>query len=1085
MIPLIARSSSRRMAAVFLGLSATLAFGTDVALAQQPRWSVETPTGPDHAISFEATEGTWMSLAVSPDGRHLAFDLLGHIYEMPIEGGTARQLTSGRSWNLMPRYSPDGQTIAFSSDRSGSHGIWLMDRQGGSLRSLYAPGDNTYRAVWGLDGQSLLTANGSGLSRIDLQGKATLLARGPGTVNAGAFEPGGGGILFERLARPVYPFGFNPYLTPAGGSTIERFDLGSGATSTLIQRPGGAFAPTLSPDGKRLAYLNRHIDTTRIVVRDLSSHRERVLPGAVDPDRQSSRSGYGPYPAIAWHPDGQRLYLNTGGRIVAVDVTTGVRTIVPFRAAVDRQASTTLRFTSKEPDRTAKTRTHRWGTRTPQGILFEALGDLWLQDGKGAARNLTRSPAHETSPAFDPQSGALYYASWSDDSLGGVYRMAKPGGPAERLTAVPAQYGSIAIAPSGGAIAYVRGVDGIERGTLLSNEGEFELVLRSPSGTEQRVTGISAQPLVYADIAAKIPPSVTFTADGLQLIFTEFERDTLVLKRIGVDGSGETVLVKFPNGVTAAPSPDLSGIAFREYQRSFLMPFPTGGEPVVVSPYEGLGSSVRIDAEDGGYLTWSPDGQTLAWTRGTGFYEKAVSRILADRATEVAATTSAELWNGPRVPGSTAQRTETALEIMVAAPTGVTALTGARVVTMNSTRQVIENATILINGGRITAVGAGLAIPPNAKVHDLAGATIIPGLIDAHAHPHIEHSALHVIEQQPTYLSGPLAYGVTTMVEVYGNEYRDGWLSDMLRTGQITGPRLFTTGSIIFGQRRAFRARMFRPIETLHDALEQTRWNKDHGAIAVKDYVQDTRKRRHLTITAARMIGLNVVSESNGDPQMNLTQILDGVTGIEHSMGLAPFYSDITKFWGATAAGNTPTLLVVYNGPMGEGWYHQATKLWEDPKLTRFLTPEHLMRLRSTTHLRDQDMFAWRMGAAVKQLFDNGTSVQVGAHGQLYGIDTHWELDLLVRSGFTPAQALEAGTIRGAWYHGLDQDLGSLEPGKLADLVVLDANPLTDIANAQRIRFVMKNGVLYDGANAARIWPDPRPAAVPYFAPRP
>ncbi|HMO22285.1 MAG TPA: amidohydrolase family protein, partial [Candidatus Melainabacteria bacterium] len=128
---------------------------------------------------------------------------------------------------------------------------------------------------------------------------------------------------------------------------------------------------------------------------------------------------------------------------------------------------------------------------------------------------------------------------------------------------------------------------------------------------------------------------------------------------------------------------------------------------------------------------------------------------------------------------------------------------------------------------------------------------------------------------------------------------------------------------------------------------------------------------------------------------------------------------------------------------------------------------------------------AWRMGAAVKQLFDNGTSVQVGAHGQLYGIDTHWELDLLVRSGFTPAQALEAGTIRGAWYHGLDQDLGSLEPGKLADLVVLDANPLTDIANAQRIRFVMKNGVLYDGANAARIWPDPRPAAVPYFAPRP
>ncbi len=1083
---MIRETARRHFAGVILvAILSPLAGAVQSVSAQQPAWSVETPTGPERPITFEATQGTWMSLAISPDGRYLAFDLLGHIYEMPIGGGAARQLTGGRSWNLMPRYSPDGQIIAFSSDRTGSHGIWLMDRQGGNLRSLYTPGDNTYRAVWAPDGQSLLTANSSGLATIDLRGNRTSLIRGPGTINAGAFEPDGAGILFERLARPVYPFGFNPYFTPAGGSTIEQLDLPSGQTATLIQRPGGAFAPTLSPDGTLLAYLNRHIDTTRIILRNLFTHRERVLPGAVDPDRQSSRSGYGPYPAMAWHPDGRRLFLNTGGQIVSVDVTTGTRTTIPFRATIDRQASSTIRFASKEPDRTAKTRTHRWGTRTPQGILFEALGDLWMQDAKGVARNLTSSPAHETSPTVDPRTGALYYASWSDDSLGAVYRIAKPGARPERLTTIPAQYGSIAIAPQSDAIAFVRGADGVEHGTLLSNEGEFDLVLRRESGTEQRVAGISTQPLVYADIAGKIPPSVSFTADGQRLIFTEFERDTLVLKQIGIDGENESVLAKFPNGVAAVPSPDLSQIALREYQRSFITPFPTGGEPVVVSPYEGIGTSARVDAEDGGYLTWSGDGRTLAWTRGTGFYEKAVSRILADQANPPATSTTAEAWNGARVPGSTAQRTETALELTVAAPTGITALTGARVVTMNGMRQIIENATILINGNRITAVGAGLTIPSNAKVHDLAGTTIIPGLIDAHAHPHIEHSALHVIEQQPTYLSGPLAYGVTTMVEVYGNEYRDGWLSDMLRTGQITGPRLFTTGSIIFGQRRSFRARMFRPIETLHDALEQTRWNKDHGAIAVKDYAQDTRKRRQLTITAARMIGLNVVSESNAEPQMNLTQILDGVTGIEHSMGLAPFYDDITKFWGATAAGNTPTLLVVYNGAMGEGWYHQATKLWEDPKLTRFLTPEHLMRLRNTTHLRSDDMFAWRMGAAVKQLFDNGTSVQLGAHGQLYGIDTHFELDLLVRSGFTPAQALEVGTIRGAWYHGLDRDLGSLEAGKLADLVILDANPLADIANAQKIRFVMKNGVLYDGTNAARIWPDPKPAAVPYFAPRP
>jgi hypothetical protein len=217
---------------------------------------------------------------------------------------------------------------------------------------------------------------------------------------------------------------------------------------------------------------------------------------------------------------------------------------------------------------------------------------------------------------------------------------------------------------------------------------------------------------------------------------------------------------------------------------------------------------------------------------------------------------------------------------------------------------------------------------------------------------------------------------------------------------------------------------------------------------------------------------------------MNLTQLMDGVTGIEHSMGLAPFYDDVVKYWGGTAAGMTPTLLVVYNGPFGEGWYHQSSKLWEDPKLTKFTSPEQLMRVRNPVYLRAEDMYAWRMATELRKLYANGTSLQVGAHGQMFGLDAHWELDLYRRGGFTPAQILEIATIKGAAHHGLDQDIGSIETGKLADLVVLTANPLEDIKHADEIQYVVKNGLVFAGADGARAWPDPKPAPKPYFAGR-
>ncbi len=575
------------------------------AHAQQPSWTVEAHTGPVRELAFEATEGTWMSVDVSPDDEHIVFDLLGTIYEVPILGGDAVALTSGRSWNLSPRYSPDGRQIAFSSDRTGSHQVWVLDRESGAVRQVSDwPDANIYRPAWSGDGGRIYAGvSGDGIASqlvafdVDGGGPESLIT-GRGPVNGAQPLPGGRGFLFEHHAEATYPFGFNPYVIPPGGARIEWFDEAAGTSEIVVERPGGAFQPTLSPSGNAVAYVHRGLDGTVLMLLNLETREERVLLTGLDRDRQDTRQAYGPYPNLAWYEDGSGVVLGYEGGLASVDVVTGTVWRIPFSAPVRREMSETIRFATRLPEERARTRTHRWGRRVAGGVISEALGDLWLHDESGAS-NLTRSDAHETSPVVDPSSGALYFASWTDDELGSVRRMDPAAGEsgdvgsadagsadagsgdagsaddAAQLTAVASQYGSLALSPDGTELAFVRGTGGLHQGRWLSNQSQFELVVRGPDG-ERRLTGVEGQPLEYANIAGKIPPAVVFGPGGDVVYFTEFEDGVLVLKRIGTDGAGQRTLYVFPHAVDAVPSPDLEWMAVREYHRSFIVPFEPG-----------------------------------------------------------------------------------------------------------------------------------------------------------------------------------------------------------------------------------------------------------------------------------------------------------------------------------------------------------------------------------------------------------------------------------------------------------------------------------------------------------------------------
>src|SRR5690606_32754792 len=147
----------------------------DPVTAQTAGWDVEDPGGPTNLLEYVATEGTWVGVDVAPDGRHLVFDLLGHLYEMPVDGGDARRLTEGRSWNLAPRYSPDGASIVFISDRSGTYDVWLLQRSSGELTNISRAGENVYRPSWSADGSRIFATGSRGLMAYDLAGEATVV----------------------------------------------------------------------------------------------------------------------------------------------------------------------------------------------------------------------------------------------------------------------------------------------------------------------------------------------------------------------------------------------------------------------------------------------------------------------------------------------------------------------------------------------------------------------------------------------------------------------------------------------------------------------------------------------------------------------------------------------------------------------------------------------------------------------------------------------------------------------------------------------------------------------------------------------
>jgi imidazolonepropionase-like amidohydrolase/Tol biopolymer transport system component len=420
------------------------------------------------------------------------------------------------------------------------------------------------------------------------------------------------------------------------------------------------------------------------------------------------------------------------------------------------------------------------------------------------------------------------------------------------------------------------------------------------------------------------------------------------------------------------------------------------------------------------------------------------------------------------------------LTVPRARPEGVVALVGARIITMNGD-EVIEDGTVVVENDRITAVGprGDVELPRGAKVIDVGGQTIIPGLVDVHAH--MGYGVLDVSAQKEWRYYANLAYGVTTTHDPSASTHIVFGQSEMVEAGLMVGPRIFSTGFILYGAIIPDMA----PIDSYEDALSHVRRLKALGAFSVKSYEQPRRDQRQWVMKAAREEGMLVFPEGGGNFEANMTMILDGHTGIEHALSIGPIYNDVVQLFVESRVGYTPTLLVSYGGQFGENWFYQHHDVWKNDKLQGLFPPRMIdARARRRTMAPEEDYNHKTVAEGCRKILRAGGLINLGAHGQLQGLGAHWEMWAMTHGGMTPHEALRVSTINGARYLGMEADLGSIEPGKLADLVVLERNPLERIENSDSVAYTMINGFLYDATTMDRVWPTRTPRGRFHFEAR-